>query len=194
MLSMHSKFDPPDEILNDQKKLNKFEKRYEALYNQMYSYIEKSGYSNAVKINDIILGFMLVDYFTDIERLKEFHGVNHINSIKLISYTVYWLLRRKPIQIIKSDKTLQYVNERFALALILEFLSSKDKQHIAIRTNAGLKAFRELVFYFFKFRQFNAQDIELMITAFFAGQIYQETTKDISCNLPPSDYENEPWE
>lgn len=194
MLSMHSKFDPPDEILNDQKKLNKFEKRYEALYNQMYSYIEKSGYSNAVKINDIILGFMLVDYFTDIERLKEFHGVNHINSIKLISYTVYWLLRRKPIQIIKSDKTLQYVNERFALALILEFLSSKDKQHIAIRTNAGLKAFRELLFYFFKFRQFNAQDIELMITAFFAGQIYQETTKDISCNLPPSDYENEPWE
>lgn len=194
MLSMHSKFDPPDEILNDQKKLNKFEKRYEALYNQMYSYIEKSGYSNAVKINDIILGFMLVDYFTDIERLKEFHGVNHINSIKLISYTVYWLLRRKPIQIIKSDKKLQYVNERFALALILEFLSSKDKQHIAIRTNAGLKAFRELLFYFFKFRQFNAQDIELMITAFFAGQIYQETTKDISCNLPPSDYENEPWE
>lgn len=194
MLSMHSKFDPPDEILNDQKKLNKFEKRYEALYNQMYSYIEKSGYSNAVKINDIILGFMLVDYFTDIERLKEFHGVNHINSIKLISYTVYWLLRRKPIQIIKSDKTLQYVNERFSLALILEFLSSKDKQHIAIRTNAGLKAFRELLFYFFKFRQFNAQDIELMITAFFAGQIYQETTKDISCNLPPSDYENEPWE
>lgn len=194
MLSMHSKFDPPDEILNDQKKLNKFEKRYEALYNQMYSYIEKSRYSNAVKINDIILGFMLVDYFTDIERLKEFHGVNHINSIKLISYTVYWLLRRKPIQIIKSDKTLQYVNERFALALILEFLSSKDKQHIAIRTNAGLKAFRELLFYFFKFRQFNAQDIELMITAFFAGQIYQETTKDISCNLPPSDYENEPWE
>ncbi len=194
MLSMHSKFDPPDEILNDQKKLNKFEKRYEGLYNQMYSYIEKSGYSNAVKINDIILGFMLVDYFTDIERLKEFHGVNHINSIKLISYTVYWLLRRKPIQIIKSDKKLQYVNERFALALILEFLSSKDKQHIAIRTNAGLKAFRELLFYFFKFRQFNAQDIELMITAFFAGQIYQETTKDISCNLPPSDYENEPWE
>ena len=194
MLSMHSKFDPPDEILNDQKKLKKFEKRYEALYNQMYSYIENSGYSNAVKINDIILGFMLVDYFTDIERLKEFHGVNHINSIKLISYTVYWLLRRKPIQIIKSDKKLQYVNERFALALILEFLSSKDKQHIAIRTNAGLKAFRELLFYFFKFRQFNAQDIELMITAFFFFLIYQETTKDISCNLTPSDYENEPWE
>lgn len=62
-----------------------------------------------------------------------------------------------------------------------------------MRKNAGLVAFRELLFYFFKFRKFNAQDIELMLTAFLAGQIYQETSEDISGKLPSSDYEEDPW-
>ena len=194
MLSMHSKFDPPDNIIDTPEKQKKFKMRYESLYNQMEGYIEESGYSDMVTINEIILGYMLVAYFEDIERLKNFHKVEHINSIKLMAYTIYWILRRKPIQILSNDKNLQYINERFALALFLGFLSCKDKGHIAVRTNVGLVAFRELLFYFFKFRQFNAQDIELVITSFFAGQIYQEISEDISDRMPPSDYETDPWD
>lgn len=82
-----------------------------------------------------------------------------------------------------------HVNERFALALVLDFLSSHRKKHLAVRNESGLVAFKELLYYFFKFRQFTAQDIELMLTAFFAGQIYQETDKDLSSFLPSSDYD-----
>lgn len=195
MVNMHSEFVPPDDIINTREKKDKFKKRYASLYEQMQNYINASGFSDKVTIDEIILGCMLVDYFADIERLKEFHKVDHINSIKLTAYTVYWFLRRKPIQILSNDKNLQdlqYINERFALAFVLGFLSCNDKQHLAVRTNTGIKAFRELLFYFFKFRQYNAQNIELMIVAFFAGQIYQETSEDISGGLPSSDYETDP--
>lgn len=194
MINMHSEFVPPKNIIDTSKKEEKFKNRYKSLYAQMKEYIEASGCSDKVKINEIILGYMLVDYFEDIDRLKKFHNLDHLNSIKLVAYTVYWLLRRKPIQVLSNDKDLQYINERFALMFVLTFLSceDEDKKHIAARENKGLVTFIDLLFYFFKFRQFNAQDIELMITAFFAGQIYQETSRDISGELPPSDYEDEP--
>lgn len=121
MLKMQSRFDPPVDIIDTPEKREKFKKRYESLYNQMQIYIEKSGLSSHVKVNEIMLGYALVDYFEDIERLKNFHRVEHINSIKLTAYTVYWLLRRKPIQILSNDKDLLYVNERFALAWLWDF-------------------------------------------------------------------------
>lgn len=186
---MSSEFIPPSEIINTEGKKRKFFERYVSLYKQIQLYIDKSGYNEDVVINDVLLGYTLVDYFSDIDRLKTFHNIEHINSIKLISYTVYWLLRRKPIQLKSNHKELMHVNERFALALVLDFLSSHRKKHLAVRNESGLVAFKELLYYFFKFRQFTAQDIELMLTAFFAGQIYQETDKDLSSFLPSSDYD-----
>jgi hypothetical protein len=44
--------------------------------------------------------------------------------------------------------------------------------------------------YLVKYRLFSAQDIEMMLISFFAGQVYQETSEDISDKLPPSDYED----
>lgn len=189
MLKMSSEFIPPNDIINSEEKRKKFSERYVSLYSQIQLYINKSGYKEDVVINDILLGYTLVDYFSDIDRLKIFHNIEHINSIKLISYTVYWLLRRKPIQLKSNRKELMHINERFALALVLDFLSSQGKNHLAIRNESGLEAFKELLYYFFKFRQFTAQDIELMLTAFFAGQIYQETNMDLSGFLPSSDYD-----
>lgn len=193
MQNIYSKFEFPVELIDTEEKREKFIQRYDSLYTQMQDYIDKSGFSEDVVINELILGYALVDYFEDIERLKDFHKVEHINSIKLTAYTVYWLLRRKPIQLKKSKKELLYVNERFALAFVLGFLSSREKKHIIVRDERGLESFSESLFYFFKFRNFNAQNIELALTAFFAGQIYQETDKDISRTLPASDYESEPW-
>lgn len=41
----------------------------------------------------------IMDYFTDVYRLKEFHKIKNINMIKIVAYEVYWILKRKPIQI-----------------------------------------------------------------------------------------------
>ena len=83
-----------------------------------------------------------------------------------------------------------YVNERFVLAYILEFLND-CQSHILERENSGLNAFVESLFYYFKYRQINAQAIEMIILAFFAGQVYQSKDIDISANLPASEHARE---
>ena len=186
MITIQSRFDTAKALFCG----SKMEARFEMLYQDMQTYIEVSGYQEKVFVNSMVLAYVITDYMADIQRLKEFHKVNHINSIKVTSYTLYWLLRRKPIQVLADDKELIYVNERFALAHLAEFLSDKDKGLIISRDDKALGAFLESVLYFFKYRLFSAQDIEMMIISFFAGQVYQETSEDISHKLPPSDYEN----
>ena len=105
-----------------------------------------------------------------------------MNSIKIISYTSYWLLKRKPIQVIGEDKELIYVNERFVLAYVLDYFSG-DKGNMLLRENVGLKAFNESLFYYFKFRKITPHSIEMILMAFFAGRIYQESNYDLSSDL-----------
>lgn len=184
MNNIHSEFIKADKLLEEfARKNNKFQDRYTALLTDMNEYIKKSKYENKVVVNELILGYALVDYFEDIRRLKVFHNVEHINSIKIIAYTSYWLLRRKPIQVIEREKELIYVNEKFVLAYILDSLSNDEKGNILLRNNAGLKSFKESLLYFLKYRYTSATSLELMIMAFFSGQIYQETDEDLSSIL-----------
>lgn len=161
---------------------DKFKNRFHALKTDIQKYIDASGLSDKVRLNNVLLAYAIVDYFEDIERLKIFHNVFHVNSIKIISYTSYWLLKRKPIQVIGEDKELIYVNERFVLAYVLDYFSG-DKGNMLLRENVGLKAFNESLFYYFKFRKITPHSIEMILMAFFAGRIYQESNYDLSSDL-----------
>lgn len=184
MNSIHSEFIFPKKVLNEFVTDNpKFEQRFVALLTDMDAFIKESNLQDDVKINELALGYMLLDYFEDIRRLKDFHHVEHINGIRVVAYTSYWLLRRKPIQLLGQKKEILYINERFVLTYILNFLSSTDKGEILLRSNKGIKSFSELLFYFLKYRFTSANALELVLTSFFAGQIYQETSRDISDEL-----------
>ncbi|TGY88011.1 hypothetical protein E5329_26230 [Petralouisia muris] len=159
---------------------DKFEQRFSSLLDNMIDFIKKAGIEGKVTVNELSLGYMLLDYFEDIRRLKEFHKIEHINSIKIVAYTSYWFLRRKPIQILEQEKELLYINERFVLAYIMDFMSGDDEVPILLRENDGLKSFSESLFYFLKYRFREASSLEIMLTAFFAGQIYQEKEIDLS--------------
>ncbi|MCI5936073.1 MAG: hypothetical protein MRZ65_11260 [Lachnospiraceae bacterium] len=87
------------------------------------------------------------------------------------------------MQVIGQEKELIYVNEKFVLAYILDSLSNDEKGNILLRNNAGLKSFKESLLYFLKYRYTSATSLELMIMAFFSGQIYQETDEDLSSIL-----------
>lgn len=43
----------------------------------------------------------VLDYFTDINRLKHFHEISRTNLYKTKAYEISWLLRRRPIQFIR---------------------------------------------------------------------------------------------
>ena len=162
---------------------SKFQERFEALYKDINRFIEVNGLNDKVRLNVLSLGSALVDYFEDIRRLKVFHNIEHINSAKIVAYTSYWLLQRKPIQLLVEDKSILYVNERFVLAYIADFLSQKDRKSILSQTEKELRSYMETLFYNLKYRILNANMLELSILSFIAGEIYQGGIDDSSVLL-----------
>lgn len=166
----------------------RYKSRYKALLDDITNYINVSNFNETqVKLNKYSLNSMLVDYFLDVGRLKEFHHIDHINSIKIVSYISYWFLKRKPIQVLSDDDNLLYINEKFITLYILDFLMSETGGNILDRQEKGITAFREQLYYFLKFRHVDAQSLEMILTSFFAGQIYQELDEDLSSKLPKSE-------
>ena len=89
----------------------------------------------------------MLDYFTDISRLKHFHQAKHINSLKVISYETYWLLRRKPIQIL-------------------------------VETKKGFLNYLDSLFYYLKYRNYDAEMLEMMLMGFKAGVLVADDLKE----------------
>jgi hypothetical protein len=151
----------------------KIEKRYETLLSALNIFIKKMGYSEDVYVNETILMYSLLDYFTDIMRIKSFHKIEHVNEVKIIAYETYWLLKRKPLQIKGIKKEYAFVNERFAFSHITNFLSTEDDTKTKLLEGGSLDFFLNTLFYFLKYRHYDAQVIELMLLAFKAGETFQ---------------------
>lgn len=152
---------------------NKIEKRYSTLYEYLESFIKKHNYTKIVTIAESVLNQVVVDYFADIYRLKEFHKIEHINFLKIHSYTAYWLLKRKPIQIIQDndeDIELAFVNENFVTSYLLQFLyDERDDVIILPEDRQDYIEFVENLKYYLRYRIVTAQMIETMLEAYKAG-------------------------
>lgn len=63
-------------------------------------------------IHHMALTYAVMDYFSDIQRLKDYQQIEHVNEIKIKAYETFWLLKRKPLQLIGQieDDRLLYVN------------------------------------------------------------------------------------
>ena len=172
---------------------DKISDRYSKLYSEIVEFLKMNNLQENASVNKVLLANAVIDYFNDIMRLKDFHiDIKKANSQKVVSYTAYWLLYRKPIQIIDNisdNKELATLNERFVLQYILDYLSERERQsHILLRSNKGLENFSNLMLYYLVYRRCDAQAIEMIITAFFAGQIYERIDEDITGLLHPFDY------
>lgn len=116
----------------------KIEARYVTLYEYLESFIKRNKYDKNVVIANSVLNQAVVDYFTDIYRLKEFHKIEHINYIKIHAYTAYWLLRRKPLQIVvdnEEDIELAFVNEKFVASYLLQFLRGEHEKVVILEND-----------------------------------------------------------
>lgn len=169
-------------MITDYKKLleqvgaENFKNRVNYLNESINRFLEEGDYPETVVCSERILEHVVLDYFSDIVRLKDFHGIEHTKTDKVVAYTVYWLLRRKPIQITQfSEKDRDiFINERFACNLLLaECLMSEDSNVVLEKENEQkLEDYIDLVLYYFKYRQLNAQVIELLIESFKIGKIF----------------------
>ncbi len=150
--------------------------RYDCLYELLTIYLEQKRLEGRVYIAPAILDHVIVDYFVDIDRLKDFQGMELVNDTKIMAYTAFWLLRHKPLQILDVDNAddLVFVNED-AVGEILrtQLLNNPADTVILEEVEAKIDEFVNTMKYFFQYRLYTAQNIELMIMAFDAGRAYQ---------------------
>ena len=164
----------------------KIKQRYVYLFSKMEAFIKELEYSN-VQINTTILNQVIIDYFTDIYRTKEFHEISRVNKRKIIAYQTYWLLRRKPIVIFSTDPQDineseyddAFINERFALSYITqEFLLPSLTPPINENVEKEFSDYLRHLLYHLKCRYIDQQYLELILYSFDLGRFFEPNIHD----------------
>ena len=161
---------------------DKIEQRYKTLHECLSAFIKRQKYEGRVSIADSVLNQAVVDYFADIHRLKNFHHIEAINFLKIHAYTAYWILRRKPLQIIADDSLdveLAFVNEKFVLTYLLQYLRG-DYETVIIAASERVTYFEFVknLEYFLRYRVVTPQMLETMLEAYQAGMSFQRSIED----------------
>lgn len=156
--------------------------RFEQIYEEMKIFIKSLNLQDITQINEVVLMQALLDYFSDVYRLKKYHKIEHINGIKIKAYETFWLIQRKPIQLTENqleDDRMIYVNEKFVLSRLTSYLlEDKINEPIVEDKQKAFQNFLDTLYYYMKFRRCDPQSIELMILAFKAGQMFSESKED----------------
>lgn len=151
----------------------------------MDAFISRYNYGGRVNVAESILFQAIIDYFTDIYRLKTFHNIDKVNANKIHAYTAYWLVRRKPIQIIKDndeDVVLPFINEKFVQSYLLGYLKDEySKIIINEKDSSAYDSFSRNLEYLLRYRVVTPQMLETMIEAYLAGRAFQHTV-DLNYN------------
>ncbi len=139
-------------------------------------WLERHDYSDKIGVVSEIIDQIVIDYFVDIDRLKEFTNIERVNQTKIYSYLAYWILRRKPLQVISSDEADKFVfiNENFVFDFLMSFVYSNPPGVPVVESQKeNLNMFEDTLRYYLKYRLVTPQVIELCLVAFQAGRGYQ---------------------
>ncbi len=170
MYNVKSEFVSYDEVINIIGK-NKIEERISAIvkiYDEIFLKETELEDGNEIRLNYRTVTHIVLDYFTDIIRLKDFHGIDRVNYDKIIAYECSWLLKRKPIQVLLDDREdLVYINEKFVLEVFIHHLLNDNVTEIL--RGSLLWVFCDTIFYHFKYRNCDARILEMFIMCFKAG-------------------------
>lgn len=153
--------------------------RYNTLEECINIFIDRSGFRDNVALSKSLLNQAVIDYFADIDRLKNFHLIDKTNFIKIHAYSAYWLLRRKPIQIIKDDQEnieLAFINENFVASYLMQFLRGENKGVIIQKEDRhAYEEFISNLKYVLRYRLITAQTLETILESYGAGRIFEKS-------------------
>lgn len=154
----------------------KFRERLDELIDLADEYIQEAGYGEHVACNERIMLNVLLDYYADIFRLKDFHGIKYVRTEKIFAYTSAWIVKRKPLQFMHDtdeEKDI-FVNERFAVFLLInECLFCGEKKFVSPENKQKLDEYIDLLLYYMKYRECNPQVLELAIESFKMGTLVE---------------------
>ena len=155
---------------------DRIQDRFNDLYSSYEKFIENLNLSGNVCINDFVLMHAILDYFTDVSRLKSFHKISRTNAFKVVSYEISWLLRRKPLQILTdNNEELVYINEKFILSYTISYLTklvgSDFYNELSPENQKSFDGFIASLYYYLKYRNCSSQVLELALLSFGAGVV-----------------------
>ncbi len=162
------------EILSGQEE--EISSRYDWLYGQMVEYLKIENLQDKIYISEDILNHVIIDYFVDIKRLKDFHTqIKYTNKTKIYAYLSFWLLKRKPLQLREAaGEDEVFVNEKFVAEFLRCFMFDDPSNVVLLKEKEQVICeFVDTLVYYFKYRDYSAKGIELLILAFNAGKGYQ---------------------
>lgn len=175
MNDLNNRFFDYNEFIEGEKE-QKFKERLTELVKSANSFIEEAGYSGYVECNERIMINVLIDYYTDIYRLKDFHEIELVRTEKITAYTIAWIVKRKPLQFVKYPEKERdiFVNERFAAFLMInECLSDDGRKYVPEKYQQKLDEYINLILYYFKYRECNPQVVEFAIESFKMGMLVE---------------------
>lgn len=152
---------------------SKVEICFNTLYQEMDMFIINNGFSKFLMVNSDLLAMAVHDYFINIDEIRQFYSIQHVDEQKIVSCTAYWLLCRKPIQIYNESE--QYankfatINERFVLLYVLDYLSDQlGNEHILLQsqTNKRIKTMIDMLFQLLINGLQSVQGLQLVLESF----------------------------
>ena len=160
----------------------KIKSRYAHLYQELSNFLTVYSLDKMLRIDEIALIHAILDYFTDISRLKKMHNIKNVNEIKVCAYQCYWLLRRHPLQIVNNTdlkENVVFANEKFVFSKIAQHLmDSHLNDVIPDEQQKSVISFFDMLYYYLKFRDCSPQVLEMFIVAFRAGEIIGSNYKN----------------
>ncbi len=145
--------------------------RFSKLLTELQQYIVLLHATDYAYVNTQLLVKAIIDYFEDIEKLKLFEGMDRVNEAKIYAYEAFWLLRRRPVQIVTQSLPAEvglYINEFIVSAMLI----ARMYEEAGIKrtgTNGERMRFFALLFYNFKYRYYDQKGLEVMVEAFLLG-------------------------
>jgi hypothetical protein len=144
-------------------------KRFKSWLERIDDCLFKRGLSEVTRIDCSLLSYAVLDYYVDILRIKDFHGMEKVNVKKIYSYGLYWLLKKKPIQLIQDvEEKYLYLNEKVLLMCTLKMMFAELK--VDIDKDIDEKIFLDyitLFYYNLKFRTYTAKSLELVLESMY---------------------------
>ena len=79
---------------------------------------------NQIALNQQVLRMVSESYFKDLERKKNFHGIQYADEHKRAGYMLKWIMRFRPIQLVSENCGVSSLlaNEHFALTVALRIV------------------------------------------------------------------------
>ena len=153
---------------------DRIQKRFLDICTSYHIFIKERGLEQSVKLNTFTLMHAILDYFTDVSRLKKFHKIDKINTFKITAYEICWLIRRKPLQVLEDEKEeLVYINEKFVLSYVMNFFSQLLGEdfydNLKDENKKLISGYVDTLYYYLKYRNCGAQALELALLSYGAG-------------------------